>query len=282
METLLSKQRILELYVNGIELGDGVYGFEAGAATYFNVHAKDLNNDQISKLITILPNPKSWNPNALPASAQQRQMDVLTYLQNNYKLGEPADLGVIWKPNPNFDDRPQNQIIDTIVIHTTEGDTAESALASLLVDNLSVHYMIKPEGKIYQLVDVSKRAWHATYYNNRSIGIEMVGYANKASTWNTENLDSLENLVAYLVKKYHIQIIHPSADACSYPDTWYTEAGIVGHYQIQPSPCYSKTVDGVTYDHRSDPGPFFLWATFVDAVRAKVMSDEAISAAQHR
>ncbi len=62
MELLLSKQRILELYVNVIELGDGVYGIEAAAQKYYGVSADKLTKEQAAMLVAIMPNPKKWNP----------------------------------------------------------------------------------------------------------------------------------------------------------------------------------------------------------------------------
>ena len=62
MELLLSKQRILELYVNVIELGDGIYGIEAAAQKYYGVSADKLTREQAAMLVAIMPNPKQWNP----------------------------------------------------------------------------------------------------------------------------------------------------------------------------------------------------------------------------
>ena len=62
MELLLSKGRILELYVNVIELGDGIYGIEAAAQKYYGVSADKLTREQAAMLVAIMPNPKKWNP----------------------------------------------------------------------------------------------------------------------------------------------------------------------------------------------------------------------------
>lgn len=62
METLLSKRRILELYANVIEIGDGVYGIEAAARAHYGVGAKDLTREQCAALAAILPNPREWDP----------------------------------------------------------------------------------------------------------------------------------------------------------------------------------------------------------------------------
>jgi monofunctional glycosyltransferase len=76
MEILLPKKRILELYVNAIEMGDGVYGLEAAAQHHYGVHACDLSLDQAAMLATILPKPKSWDPNA-PTSYMLRKKAMI-------------------------------------------------------------------------------------------------------------------------------------------------------------------------------------------------------------
>jgi monofunctional biosynthetic peptidoglycan transglycosylase len=57
MELFLSKRRILELYLNSIEWGPGIFGVEAGAKHYFNVNAKNLNLEQSCRLAAIIPSP---------------------------------------------------------------------------------------------------------------------------------------------------------------------------------------------------------------------------------
>jgi monofunctional biosynthetic peptidoglycan transglycosylase len=62
MEALLSKSRILELYANVIEMGDGIYGIEAAARAHYGVSAHALGRDQCAMLAALLPNPRVWNP----------------------------------------------------------------------------------------------------------------------------------------------------------------------------------------------------------------------------
>jgi monofunctional glycosyltransferase len=77
MELLLSKQEILELYVNVIELGDGIYGIEAAAHAYFGVSADKLTREQAALLVAILPNPKQWNPLQPNERVLQRKATIL-------------------------------------------------------------------------------------------------------------------------------------------------------------------------------------------------------------
>jgi len=60
LETTLSKQRILEIYLNVIEWGNNVYGIEAASLRYFSSHARDLNSFQSAKLASMIPNPKYY------------------------------------------------------------------------------------------------------------------------------------------------------------------------------------------------------------------------------
>jgi monofunctional biosynthetic peptidoglycan transglycosylase len=60
LETILSKQRILEIYLNVIEWGNNVYGIEAASQRYFSAHAKELNSFQSAKLASMIPNPQYY------------------------------------------------------------------------------------------------------------------------------------------------------------------------------------------------------------------------------
>jgi monofunctional biosynthetic peptidoglycan transglycosylase len=63
LETLLDKRRILELYLNVIELGNGVFGAEAAARRYFGVSAAQLSAEQAARLAAMAPNPRFYERN---------------------------------------------------------------------------------------------------------------------------------------------------------------------------------------------------------------------------
>jgi monofunctional glycosyltransferase len=62
MELLMSKRRILELYLNHIEFGSGIYGIGAAADEYFGTTPSQLTRNQMVALAAILPNPLKWSP----------------------------------------------------------------------------------------------------------------------------------------------------------------------------------------------------------------------------
>jgi monofunctional glycosyltransferase len=60
IETIWGKHRIMEVYLNTVEMGPGVYGVEAAAQKYFHVSARDVNPAEAARLIAILPSPLKW------------------------------------------------------------------------------------------------------------------------------------------------------------------------------------------------------------------------------
>lgn len=62
LELTLPKERILDLYLNLAEWGDGVFGAEMAARKHFGVSASRLNVEQAARLAAILPAPRRWSP----------------------------------------------------------------------------------------------------------------------------------------------------------------------------------------------------------------------------
>ncbi len=62
MEQVLSKKRILELYLNVIEWGEGIFGAEAASRHYFGKSCSDLSPEEAARLAAVLPNPRKYNP----------------------------------------------------------------------------------------------------------------------------------------------------------------------------------------------------------------------------
>ena len=61
IELLWSKQRILEVYLNIAQMGDGVYGVEAASRSYFSRSAAQLNREQALRIAAVLPNPEKYS-----------------------------------------------------------------------------------------------------------------------------------------------------------------------------------------------------------------------------
>ena len=77
IETLWSKERIMEVYLNVIEMGDGVYGAQAAAKTFFKKDAKNLSNSEAATIAAVLPNPRRFNAAAPSAYVQGRRSWII-------------------------------------------------------------------------------------------------------------------------------------------------------------------------------------------------------------
>lgn len=82
IEALWDKRRILEVYLNSIEWGNGVFGAEAAARYYFGVPASALNREQAARLAAMLPRPKFYDRNRGSAFLAQRTQAVLRYIDH--------------------------------------------------------------------------------------------------------------------------------------------------------------------------------------------------------
>lgn len=81
IELLWSKQRILTVYLNVVEFGDGVYGAEAAAQRFFRKPAKDLSRDEAALLAAVLPNPRLYSVASPGPQARRRQRWILEQMR---------------------------------------------------------------------------------------------------------------------------------------------------------------------------------------------------------
>ncbi|HEU4798848.1 MAG TPA: monofunctional biosynthetic peptidoglycan transglycosylase [bacterium] len=87
LELCLSKERILDLYLNLAEWGDGVFGAEMAARTHFRKPAKSLTREEAARLAAILPAPRRWSPRG--SIATRRAGTILARMQYAAPLEEP-------------------------------------------------------------------------------------------------------------------------------------------------------------------------------------------------
>jgi len=81
LESSLPKKRILWLYLNVVEWGDGVYGIDAGAREHFHTDAAHLTVAQGAMLASMLPAPRTWLPAKHPAALYRRTMTNIANLE---------------------------------------------------------------------------------------------------------------------------------------------------------------------------------------------------------
>ena len=87
IEILWSKERILEVYLNVIEMGDGIYGAEAASQEYYGKSCKSLTRAQAALIAACFPNPLRWSPEKPTKYIKHRQSLIM---KNMRRLG-PLD-----------------------------------------------------------------------------------------------------------------------------------------------------------------------------------------------
>lgn len=155
---------------------------------------------------------------------------------------------VINKPSANFSSRGSTDI-DAIIVHHTASNNVEQDLVQLTRKgtDVSAHYLLAPDGTIYQLVADDKRAWHAGVsairgektpdVNSRSIGIEITNDGRGKTPFTEAQYQALEQLVPYLALTYRVPM-----------------ENILGHRDVAPG-------------RKTDPADNFDWSRVRTAVK---------------
>lgn len=84
-ELVWSKERIMEVYLNVIEMGDGIYGVEAASLEYFGKNASELSKSQAALVAACLPNPRRFNAGNPSGYIQRRKSKIVSLMG---KIGE--------------------------------------------------------------------------------------------------------------------------------------------------------------------------------------------------
>ncbi|MBL7760348.1 MAG: monofunctional biosynthetic peptidoglycan transglycosylase [Sediminibacterium sp.] len=82
IEWIWGKQRILEVYLNVIEMGPGIFGIEAAAQHYFKKPAKQLTRSEAAMIIACLPNPKKFSVKPMSRRVSWRYPQILQQMRN--------------------------------------------------------------------------------------------------------------------------------------------------------------------------------------------------------
>lgn len=145
-------------------------------------------------------------------------------------------------PSPNKDARPQGAVIDTVILHYTDMEPVEAALARLADPEakVSAHYVVGADGRIYRMVQEGLRAWHAgeshwrgsNGVNANSIGIEIDngGHAHGSPAFPPMQMDAVLQLVRSIKERHGV-----------------ADRNIIGHSDI-------------AFLRKQDPGEKFDWA----------------------
>lgn len=86
IEVFWSKERIMEVYLNVAEWGDGIYGAEAAAQKYFHKPSKKLSASECALMAAVLPNPRKWSPAQPTGYITSRQQWII---ENMFRIEKP-------------------------------------------------------------------------------------------------------------------------------------------------------------------------------------------------
>jgi monofunctional glycosyltransferase len=86
VETVWSKERIMEVYLNSIEMGDGIFGIEAASRIYFKKPASQLTRAEAAMIAATFPNPRKRNPAAPSLYLINRQQVILSLMNKINKV----------------------------------------------------------------------------------------------------------------------------------------------------------------------------------------------------
>ncbi len=86
IEFIWGKERIMEVYLNSVEMGDGIYGAEAVALRHFNKHADKLTANEAALIAASLPNPIKFNSSKPSSYMRKRQAKIVSLMGKIIKV----------------------------------------------------------------------------------------------------------------------------------------------------------------------------------------------------
>jgi hypothetical protein len=144
LETALSKQRIMELYLNVIEFGPGIYGVTRAARHYFGKEPSELTPPEAAYLALMLPSPvrrhASWCHGAPTASMQVKLGRILGIMHDRKRLSDEDYL--MWKDMPlQFDTTERNDVGSCLgeIDRLLSAQQGQRALSGLLAGSAANH-----------------------------------------------------------------------------------------------------------------------------------------------
>lgn len=136
IEKTLSKRRILEIYLNVAEWGDGIFGIEAAARHYYHKSAKNLTAREASRLAAVLPNPIKYNPTGNQKYVKNRSRIILKIMKRR---------GVIQAIYKEVMTIPKEEVTES-----SEGNTSLDSLFTISGDDVSADNEGFPSGESEQ------------------------------------------------------------------------------------------------------------------------------------
>ena len=155
LEEVMTKEEILERYLNTVYLGNGAYGVQAGAETYFGIDAGELDDGQAAFLAGMIGNPNAFDPVRHPdASAERRAVALRRMAEEGVITPERAEVladeplptelnRVLPTPDTYFVEEVKQQLLDDRRL----GETREEREQALFRGGLQIHTTLDPKAQ---------------------------------------------------------------------------------------------------------------------------------------
>ena len=148
IERLYTKEQILELYLNKVYFGDGLYGVEAASRGYFGKHASELTVPEAAMLAGLVKSPSAYAPTVSPERAIQRRNVVLQAMLDN---------GVIDKPAWQAAHATKLSLHDTLRAGEPHGQYFKEQLRRELVDRFGWQRVYQGGLRVYSTIDMPQQ-----------------------------------------------------------------------------------------------------------------------------
>lgn len=179
LERELSKDQILELYLNTVPFGQRAYGIEAAAQAYFSISANELSTLQAATLVALLRGPSFYNPHRHPERTRARRATVLNRMVETGKLGmneRPDDdeaLGLAPRQSaetdsiaPHFLDRVRQQVRSWAAARDIDPGRAGLRIHTTLDPELQRKAVASLEKRTARLQEQAAAAWETSAHTS--------------------------------------------------------------------------------------------------------------------
>ncbi|MDQ3681387.1 MAG: PBP1A family penicillin-binding protein [Actinomycetota bacterium] len=153
LEKELSKREILERYLNVVYFGNGAYGVQAAAETYFNTDVEALDEGQAALLAGVIRNPVGYDPIKSPPQARaRRDLGLDRMVENGHLAREAADRFKsvpvpvrVFKPLPPLNDYFVEEVKQRLLSDERLGETAPERYNAVFKGGLRIHTTLQPQ-----------------------------------------------------------------------------------------------------------------------------------------
>lgn len=150
IEKTLSKRRILEIYLNVAEWGDGIFGIEAAARHYYHKSAKNLTANEASRLAAVLPNPIKYNPTGNQKYVKNRARIILKTMKRRGVIQSIYKEVMTPVKEENLSPTETNASVESLFDTSTSDTSTENGESPVTENPVESSVFMQDEGNVTQ------------------------------------------------------------------------------------------------------------------------------------